>query len=99
MMPTRARSQYRSTAAVGSIWTLNRMSPYPPSFRRTPARITEPPVGASTWASGSQVCNGHVGSFVPKAMSRPTKARSATAPGGTGTLAMIAVMSNVCGLE
>ncbi len=27
------------------------------------ARITEPAVGASTWASGSQVCTGHIGSF------------------------------------
>ena len=26
-----------------------------------PARITEPAVGASTWASGSQVCTGHIG--------------------------------------
>ena len=28
-----------------------------------PARITEPAVGASTCASGSQVCTGHIGSF------------------------------------
>ncbi len=28
-----------------------------------PARITEPAVGASTWASGSQVCTGHIGSL------------------------------------
>ncbi len=27
------------------------------------ARITEPAVGASTWASGSQVCTGHIGSL------------------------------------
>jgi hypothetical protein len=26
-----------------------------------PARITEPAVGASTWASGSQVWTGHIG--------------------------------------
>ena len=25
--------------------------------------MTEPAVGASTWASGSQVCTGHIGSF------------------------------------
>ena len=28
-----------------------------------PARITEPAVGASTWASGSQVWTGHIGIF------------------------------------
>ena len=27
------------------------------------ASMTEPPVGASTWASGSQVCTGHIGTF------------------------------------
>ncbi len=28
-----------------------------------PARITEPAVGASTWASGSHVWTGHIGIF------------------------------------
>jgi len=68
-------------------------------LRRTPARITDPPVGASTWASGNHVWSGHVGNFVPKAMRRPTNARSASGPGGIGRVEMIAVMSNVCGLE
>src|SRR3990172_12604976 len=63
--PRTARTHHIVAAASGSIWTLNRRRPYPPSFRRIPARITDPPVGASTWASGSQVCSGHVGSFVP----------------------------------
>ena len=31
------------------------------------ARMTEPPVGASTWASGSQVCTGHMGTFTANA--------------------------------
>ena len=30
------------------------------------ARITEPAVGASTCASGSQVCTGHIGIFTAK---------------------------------
>src|ERR1700752_2320159 len=42
------------------------MKPYVPSFSRMPARMTEPAVGASTWASGSQVCTGHIGSFTAK---------------------------------
>ena len=31
------------------------------------ARITEPPVGASTWASGSQVCTGNIGTLTANA--------------------------------
>lgn len=30
-----------------------RKIPYPPSFRRSPARIIDPATGASTWAFGS----------------------------------------------
>ena len=32
----------------------------------TPARITDPAVGASTWASGNHVCTGHIGTFTAK---------------------------------
>jgi hypothetical protein len=31
------------------------------------ARIIEPPVGASVWASGNQVCTGHIGTLIAKA--------------------------------
>jgi hypothetical protein len=31
-----------------------------------PARMTEPAVGASTWASGNHVCTGHIGIFTAK---------------------------------
>ncbi len=31
------------------------------------ASTTEPPVGASTCASGSQVCTGHIGTLTAKA--------------------------------
>src|SRR5215813_8795640 len=34
-----------------------------PIFSSTPARMTEPAVGASTCASGSQVCTGHIGTL------------------------------------
>src|SRR5208282_2401718 len=40
-----------------------RTNPYVPIFSRTAARMTEPAVGASTCASGSQVWNGHIGTF------------------------------------
>ena len=41
--------------ASGNIDKLNLIKPYPPSFNKIPANITEPSVGASTCASGSQV--------------------------------------------
>ena len=39
------------------------------------ARMADPLVGASTCTSGNQVCNGHIGSFTPKAA---TKANSSS---------------------
>src|SRR5215471_16307796 len=47
----------------------NRRKPYVPIFSRTLARITEPAVGASVCASGSQVWKGNIGTFTAK----PTK--------------------------
>ena len=42
------------------------MKPYAPIFSMTPASRTEPIVGASVWASGSHVWNGHIGTFTAK---------------------------------
>src|SRR3954449_9192503 len=50
-------------AESGSSGSENRRNPYVPIFSSTLARITEPAVGASTCASGSQVWNGHIGTF------------------------------------
>ena len=33
--------------------------------------MTEPPVGASTCASGNQVCTGHIGIFTENAARKP----------------------------
>src|SRR6516225_739253 len=52
--------------ASGNIGNEKRIKPYPPSFKRMPARMTEPAVGASTWASGSQVWTGHIGTLTAK---------------------------------
>src|SRR3954454_11902127 len=52
--------------ASGSIGTEKRRNPYAPIFSSTPARITDPAVGASTCASGNQVCTGHIGTFTAK---------------------------------
>src|SRR4029453_1006864 len=50
--------------ASGRIGRLNRRNPYVPIFRRTAAKITEPAVGASVCASGSQVWNGNIGTLI-----------------------------------
>ena len=42
--------------------------------------MIEPPVGASTCASGSQVCRGQSGTFTRKARAKAPK-RSASVPG------------------
>src|SRR6201989_1280787 len=52
--------------ALGNMGSEKRRKPYPPIFKRMPARITEPAVGASTWASGSQVWTGHIGILTAK---------------------------------
>src|SRR5690606_33853216 len=56
-----------SAAAPSGTTPTTRISPYVPSLSSTPARITDPTVGASVWASGSQVCNGHSGLFTANA--------------------------------
>src|SRR5579862_22104 len=53
-------------AVSGSSGSEKRMNPYVPILRRTLARITDPAVGASTCASGSQVWKGHMGTFTAK---------------------------------
>ena len=40
------------------------------------ARITEPAVGASTWASGSQRWNGHIGIFTAKEAKKPSQSQN-----------------------
>src|SRR3954470_8991728 len=54
------------SVADGNMGSENRRKPYPPILSRMPARITEPAVGASTWASGSQVWTGHIGILTAK---------------------------------
>ena len=52
--------------ASGRIDKLNLIKPYPPSFKRFPDKITDPSVGASTWASGYQVWSGNKGTLIKK---------------------------------
>jgi hypothetical protein len=46
----------------------NRSIAYVPNFNEIPAKITDPGVGASTWASGNQICKGIIGTFTAKPM-------------------------------
>src|SRR5688572_4725272 len=61
-------------AASGNSGTANRISPYAPSLSMIAARITEPAVGASVWASGNQVWNGNIGTLIAKARKNARKA-------------------------
>ena len=54
---------YAMKSVIGFRSTVIRSLPYPPSFRRTAARIMEPVMGASTWALGSQ-SGGHIVVFL-----------------------------------
>ena len=45
-------------------------------FQQDAARITEPAVGASTWASGSQVCNGNIGTLMANANPKATNSHT-----------------------
>lgn len=51
------------TLALGNLLLSTRIIPYVPNFNKIPALITDPPVGASTWASGNQICTGTIGTF------------------------------------
>lgn len=44
-----------------------RRRPYPPSFKRIPARIIDPATGASTWALGSHRWTVNIGNFTKNA--------------------------------
>ena len=54
-------------AAAGNSGTAKRRNPNVPSLSMMLARTTEPAVGASTCASGSQVWNGNIGTFTANA--------------------------------
>ena len=59
--------------ASGEMGIAKRIKLYPPSFNIIAASITEPPVGACTWASGSHVWSGHIGILTAKAIKNARK--------------------------
>src|SRR5471032_842968 len=60
-------SQAHWWLASGAIGSEKRTKPYAPSFSMIAASTTEPPVGASTLASGNHVCTGHIGTLTENA--------------------------------
>src|SRR5437773_2359008 len=76
MIPITARTETNVAKwieACGNMLRLNRSSPYVPTLSKTPARSTEPAVGASVCASGSQVCSGNSGTFTANATKNARK--------------------------
>ena len=63
------------TLACGVSGRQKRRNPYAPILRSTEASITLPAVGASTWAAGSQVWKGNMGTLMAKAMAMARKAQ------------------------
>ncbi len=76
--PSAAIGTANHLVTSGKIGKEIRIRPYVPIFSRTPARMTEIAVGASTWASGSQVWNGKSGTLMAKPMNSPRKRRIRT---------------------
>ena len=80
MIPMTARTETNVAKwieACGNMLRLNRSSPYVPTLSKTPARSTEPAVGASVCASGSQVCSGNSGTFTANATKNARKSQRA----------------------
>ena len=76
MIPMTARMAIAGAHALapsGRKGMAMRTKPYVPSFSRIAARITDPCVGASVWASGSQVWNGNIGTLTAKPTNIPAK--------------------------
>ena len=77
-MPMTARANAsgpKLRLASGNRGRQKRRKPYVPIFRRTPARITLPGVGASTWASGNHVWKGKSGTLMAKARAKARNMR------------------------
>lgn len=49
----RITNGYKRLLVTGSVKTVMRIMPYPPSLSRMAASTIEPAIGASTWAFGS----------------------------------------------
>src|SRR5271169_3971103 len=82
-------------ATAGKKGNEKRRNPYVPIFSRTPARMTEPAVGASTWASGSQVWNGNIGTLIANPRKKAKNSQSAAGPAIFGAVVYSSVIEKV----
>src|SRR3954466_3113450 len=64
-------------AMVGNNGTAKRQKPKVPIFSITPASTIDPATGACTWASGSQVCSGNIGTLIAKAKAKAANIQGA----------------------
>src|SRR6266511_3279595 len=102
MMPITARSPIQGAqllAASGRIGMAMLMNAYVPILSRMAARITEPTVGASVWASGSQVWNGNIGTLMANPTNMPANNHRAVPWAMADAASGRARMSNVLGSE
>src|SRR5262245_54994633 len=78
---------------------LKRIKPYVPILSRTPARIIDPAVGASTCASGSQVWKGKSGTLMQNARANASHNHVLSGlgirDGSAASLLVISTMSKV----
>lgn len=65
--PVKAIDIIRFKLKLNDKMGLRRISPYPPSFSKSAAKIIDPITGASTWAFGSQRCPKKIGNLIKKA--------------------------------
>ena len=65
------------SAASGKSGSAYRKKPNVPILRSTPARMTEPAVGASVCASGSQVWSGNIGTLTANATAKARNSQRA----------------------
>ena len=54
------------SVASGNMGIENLKNPWVPNFEGIPAKMTDPAVGASTWASGNQIWIGTIGTLTVK---------------------------------
>src|SRR4051812_12106435 len=99
-MPTIARNTiveitHGVLTASGNMGSENRTKPYVPIFRRTAARMTDPAVGASVWASGSQVWNGNMGTLIAKPKKNAKKSQTWSSAGMPAATAVSFSIENV----
>src|SRR5450756_875741 len=81
--------------ASGNIGNEKRTKPYVPIFRSTAARMTDPAVGASVWASGSHVWKGNIGTLIAKPKKKAKKSQTWSSAGMLDDTAVSASTENV----